>query len=73
MRKIIEYEVTTLVNGEHDVNHVNWREAKKLVDNPPEDVLLIERVTRYGENNLDGIEFDELKKYETLYEREGEK
>ena len=66
MKRIIEYEVTY---KDHNVDHIDWREARKMVNNPPADVILIERVPRYG----DGVEeFDEKRQYETLFEKSEE-
>ena len=42
--KRIEYKVTY---KDRDVNHINWREAKKMVANLPTNVLTIERITRW--------------------------
>ena len=66
MRKTIEYEITMI---DHDVDHVNWREAKKILANPPDDVVLVEKVIRYGDTDLNGEEYDELRQYVTLLDR----
>ena len=63
-RQFTEYEVTY---EDHNVDHVSRKVAVVMVKLPPADVILIERVTRYGD---DVEEFDERKKYETLFERE---
>ena len=64
IQKRIEYEI---VYTNHSVDHVDWRTAKKMLENPATDVLLIERVTRYGD---EAEEFDERRTYETLFERD---
>ena len=65
--KRIEYQVHTGLSWEEDdVNCVSWREAKRLIANPPTDLLFIERVTRYG---CDGQEYGEPD-VEQLFERQ---
>ena len=66
IEKVIEYEVTY---EDHDVDHIKWWEAKKMIANPPDNVILIERVTRYGYSDGND-ENEDRKKYETLFERD---
>ena len=63
MRKSVEYRVYFGA----DVDHVTWREAKKLIANPPEDLILLERVTRFWDP--DAYHNLVREQAQTLYER----
>ena len=67
-RKYIEYRcyLGTDINKDPDVNHVSWQEAKRLIKSPPDDLLLIERVTRLWELADESMLDEET---ETIYEK----
>ena len=62
LRKLIEYRVT---HSDGDIDHVNWREARKLQEKPPEDIELLERVTRYWQEDEELVD----EEAEVLYEK----
>ena len=66
MKKYIEYKVSYTNDS---IDHVSWQRAKKLVSSPSEDIVLIERVTRWWED--DGELVDE--EFEILYEKKENK
>jgi len=48
LRKLIEYKITY---NDGNVDHVGWSEAKRMVSNPPADVDLIKKVTRWWQDD----------------------
>ena len=47
--KIIEWEIVTGENEDDaDIDHVNWRVAKKLMEHPEDDLIEVRRVIRWG-------------------------
>jgi len=44
MIKRVEYRV---YRDNNDVDHVSWRDAKKIIEKPEPDIFLIERVQRW--------------------------
>lgn len=50
MRKLVEYAIyyaDSDMDGDGDVDHVPWYVAKRMLKNPPDDVVAIYRVTRW--------------------------
>lgn len=70
MKQITEYEVTRLVDRDRDVDHVTCKEAVALIADPPDDLLSVARIVRFGDDDFNGDEYEVRRQETILYEKE---